>query len=37
MDTVAVVEPMRPAPDDARVGRLLALAWASGAATGRWC
>lgn len=32
MDTVAVVEPMHPAPDDARVERLLALAWESGAA-----
>ena len=31
MDTVAVVEPMHPAPDDARVERLLALAWESGA------
>lgn len=31
MDTVAVVEPMLPAPDDARVERLLALAWESGA------
>jgi len=31
MDTVAVVEPMQPAPDDARVERLLALAWESGA------
>jgi ribosome biogenesis GTPase len=30
-DTVAVVEPMHPAPDDARVERLLALAWESGA------
>ena len=31
MDTVAVVEPMHPAPDDARVERLLALVWESGA------
>ncbi len=31
MDVVAVVEPMHPAPDDARVERLLALAWESGA------
>ncbi|MEV6599555.1 ribosome small subunit-dependent GTPase A [Actinoplanes sp. NPDC051346] len=31
MDTVAVVEPMHPSPDDARVERLLALAWESGA------
>lgn len=31
MDAVAVVEPMYPAPDDARVERLLALAWESGA------
>lgn len=31
MDTVAVVEPMHPAPEDARVERLLALAWESGA------
>jgi len=31
MDTVAVVEPVHPAPDDARVERLLALAWESGA------
>jgi ribosome biogenesis GTPase len=31
MDAVAVVEPMHPAPDDARVERLLALAWESGA------
>jgi ribosome biogenesis GTPase len=31
MDTVAVVEPMHPDPDDARVERLLALAWESGA------
>jgi ribosome biogenesis GTPase len=31
MDTVAVVEPIHPAPDDARVERLLALAWESGA------
>jgi ribosome biogenesis GTPase len=31
MDTVAVVEPMLYAPDDARVERLLALAWESGA------
>ena len=31
MDTVAVVEPMLPAPDDARVERLLALAFESGA------
>ncbi|UQU63065.1 ribosome small subunit-dependent GTPase A [Couchioplanes caeruleus] len=31
MDTVAVVEPMHPAPDAARVERLLALAWESGA------
>jgi ribosome biogenesis GTPase len=31
MDTVAVVEPMHPEPDDARVERLLALAWDSGA------
>jgi ribosome biogenesis GTPase / thiamine phosphate phosphatase len=29
MDTVAVVEPMHPDPDDARVERLLALAWES--------
>ena len=28
MDTVAVVEPIHPEPDDARVERLLALAWA---------
>ncbi|HEX8343481.1 MAG TPA: ribosome small subunit-dependent GTPase A [Actinoplanes sp.] len=31
MDIVAVVEPMDPIPDDARVERLLALAWESGA------
>ncbi|HEU4347789.1 MAG TPA: ribosome small subunit-dependent GTPase A [Actinoplanes sp.] len=31
MDTVAVVEPVHPAPDDSRVERLLALAWESGA------
>jgi ribosome biogenesis GTPase / thiamine phosphate phosphatase len=31
MDTVAVVEPIHPAPDDARIERLLALAWESGA------
>ena len=31
MDTVAVVEPMHPQPDDARIERLLALAWESGA------
>ncbi|MEV7627339.1 ribosome small subunit-dependent GTPase A [Actinoplanes sp. NPDC089786] len=31
MDTVAVVEPMHPAPDSARIERLLALAWESGA------
>jgi ribosome biogenesis GTPase / thiamine phosphate phosphatase len=31
MDTVAVVEPMLPAPDNSRVERLLALAWESGA------
>jgi ribosome biogenesis GTPase len=31
MDTVAVVEPIHPDPDDARVERLLALAWDSGA------
>jgi ribosome biogenesis GTPase len=31
MDTVAVVEPVHPAPNDARVERLLALAWESGA------
>ena len=31
MDIVAVVEPMHPDPDDARVERLLALAWESGA------
>ena len=31
MDTVAVVEPMHPEPDDARLERLLALAWDSGA------
>lgn len=31
MDVVAVVEPMHPAPDDARIERLLALAWESGA------
>ncbi|MFG1606324.1 ribosome small subunit-dependent GTPase A [Actinoplanes sp. NPDC049265] len=31
MDTVAVVEPIDPAPDSARVERLLALAWESGA------
>ena len=30
-DAVAVVEPMHPAPDVARVERLLALAWESGA------
>jgi ribosome biogenesis GTPase / thiamine phosphate phosphatase len=31
MDTVAVVEPIDPAPDSARIERLLALAWESGA------
>jgi ribosome biogenesis GTPase / thiamine phosphate phosphatase len=31
MDTVAVVEPIHPEPDDARIERLLALAWESGA------
>jgi ribosome biogenesis GTPase len=31
MDTVAVVEPIHPEPDDARIERLLALAWDSGA------
>ena len=31
MDTVAVVEPIHPAPDDARIERLLSLAWDSGA------
>ncbi|BCY06717.1 ribosome small subunit-dependent GTPase A [Actinoplanes sp. L3-i22] len=31
MDTVAVVEPIFPEPSDARVERLLALAWESGA------
>jgi ribosome biogenesis GTPase len=31
MDTVAVVEPMHPEPDAARIERLLALAWDSGA------
>jgi ribosome biogenesis GTPase / thiamine phosphate phosphatase len=31
MDTVAVVEPMHPEPDNGRVERLLALAWDSGA------
>ncbi|MEU4561494.1 ribosome small subunit-dependent GTPase A [Actinoplanes sp. NPDC023936] len=31
MDLVAVVEPIHPEPDDARVERLLALAWESGA------
>ncbi|MFI5492138.1 ribosome small subunit-dependent GTPase A [Actinoplanes sp. NPDC051859] len=31
MNAVAVVEPMHPAPDDARIERLLALAWESGA------
>ncbi|MGX6606371.1 ribosome small subunit-dependent GTPase A [Micromonosporaceae bacterium Da 78-11] len=31
MDTIAVVEPIHPEPDDARVERLLALAWESGA------
>jgi ribosome biogenesis GTPase len=31
MDTVAVVEPMHTTPDDARIERLLALAWESGA------
>ena len=31
MDTVAVVEPVHPAPDDARIERLLSLAWESGA------
>ncbi|GAA2865731.1 putative ribosome biogenesis GTPase RsgA [Actinoplanes cyaneus] len=31
MDTVAVVEPIFPEPNDARVERLLALAWESGA------
>ncbi|MGW0432763.1 ribosome small subunit-dependent GTPase A [Micromonospora sp. NPDC003197] len=30
-DAVAVIEPMHPAPDMARVERLLALAWESGA------
>src|SRR3954471_1130273 len=30
MDTVAVVEPIHPEPDDARLERLLALAWDSG-------
>jgi len=31
MEAVAVVEPMHPEPDDARLERLLALAWESGA------
>ncbi|MEV4349755.1 ribosome small subunit-dependent GTPase A [Actinoplanes sp. NPDC049596] len=31
MDTVAVVEPIHPEPDDARIERLLSLAWDSGA------
>jgi ribosome biogenesis GTPase / thiamine phosphate phosphatase len=31
METVAVVEPIHPEPDDARIERLLALAWESGA------
>jgi ribosome biogenesis GTPase len=31
MDAVAVVEPMHPEPDAARIERLLALAWDSGA------
>jgi ribosome biogenesis GTPase / thiamine phosphate phosphatase len=31
MDTVAVVEPIHPEPNDARIERLLALAWDSGA------
>jgi ribosome biogenesis GTPase len=31
MDTIAVVEPIHPEPDDARIERLLALAWESGA------
>ncbi len=31
LDTAAVVEPMDPAPDPARVERMLALAWESGA------
>jgi ribosome biogenesis GTPase len=31
MDHVAVVEPLHPEPDDARLERLLALAWESGA------
>ena len=31
MDTVAVVEPMHPEPDAARIERLLSLAWDSGA------
>jgi ribosome biogenesis GTPase len=31
METVAVVEPLEPEPDDARIERLLALAWESGA------
>jgi ribosome biogenesis GTPase / thiamine phosphate phosphatase len=31
MDVVAVVEPMHPEPDEARIERLLALAWDSGA------
>ena len=31
MDTVAVVEPIHPEPDDARIERLLSLAWESGA------
>jgi ribosome biogenesis GTPase len=31
LDTVAVVEPMHPAPDVGRVERMLALAWDSGA------
>ncbi|RKR87036.1 ribosome biogenesis GTPase [Micromonospora pisi] len=31
LDTAAVVEPMHPTPDMARIERMLALAWASGA------
>ncbi len=31
LDTAAVIEPMDPSPDPARVQRLLALAWSSGA------
>ncbi|MDT4990372.1 MAG: ribosome biosis GTPase / thiamine phosphate phosphatase [Actinoplanes sp.] len=31
MDMVAVLEPIHPQPDDARIERLLALAWESGA------